>query len=74
MESYVRTTNGQLLYISTKPVLFGNGEYETMVFPCNENKQVTDWGGIDEYRYSDSTSAKFGHEVVCKKWRKRAYV
>lgn len=43
------------------------GDYETMVFPANEDG-VTDWVEVDFRRYSSEEEAKIGHEEIVNKW------
>jgi hypothetical protein len=47
----------------TAPWLFDEhgGEFETMVFPCNEQGTVTDWLELDSRRYLTKHEAARGH-------------
>lgn len=48
-----------------------NGErYETMVFPCDNNGNVTDYHDVDCHRYETESAARDGHAVVCAAWGK----
>lgn len=50
---------------------FGEGEpliFETMVFPCDAEGRVTDWGDKDCERYSTEAAAKAGHAAMVAKW------
>lgn len=38
------------------------GQYETMVFPCTEAGQVTDWGHLTLQRYMTEEEALNGHD------------
>ncbi len=46
------------------------GPYETMVFPCDAEGNVTNWGG-EEYceRYFSPEDAELGHEKTLNEWR-----
>jgi len=44
------------------------GEYETMVFKCDENCEVDDWEEQDFARYSSAEAAKKGHKEMVEKW------
>ena len=40
------------------------GEFETMVFPCDEQGTVTDWMELDCRRYRSVEAARDGHNDV----------
>ena len=44
------------------------GDYETMVFRCDEAGEVTDWQELDFRRYDTEDAAKVGHEEIVAKW------
>ncbi len=47
------------------------GEYETMVFPCDADGEVQDWGEQDFARYFTKDEALAGHTTMCEKWEGR---
>jgi len=54
---------------------FGSGPpliFETMVFPCDEKGNVTDWGDVDSERYSTEDEALSGHAAMVDKWSKKS--
>ena len=46
-------------------------EYETMVFPCDENGKVKDWEDLDKANYETEEKAKKGHQKMVMKWKKQ---
>ena len=38
--------------------------YETMVFPCDEKGNVTDWGDLYCERYSTQAEMEAGHKAI----------
>ncbi len=60
------TRDGQHFLVSTvclESMHFG-GEYETMVFPCDTDGNVTDWGDLHCDRYETYEQAVAGHAGV----------
>lgn len=47
------------------------GDYETMVFHCDEDGEVKDWTEVDFARYSSDTDAFAGHYELVEKWSKK---
>lgn len=50
---------------------FGSGPpliFETMVFTCDADGKVTDYGEEDSDRYSTEADALAGHEAMVAKW------
>ena len=45
-----------------------NGEYETMVFECDEEGEVTNWAEVDISRYHTEEEAREGHATMVDKW------
>ena len=45
--------------------------WETMVFECNENGEVTSWAELDVDIYEDYEEAKAGHEEMVSEWKLR---
>lgn len=43
-------------------------EYETMVFSCDKDGKVEDWGELDKENYSTEEEARQGHKKMVKKW------
>ena len=66
LSTTVRTKGGQYVWVDTC-FTYDHG-FETMIFPCDEQGNVTDWGDLDMNLYSDAESAKRGHELTCKVW------
>lgn len=62
----VKTRGGQYVWVDTCYTL--DAGWETMVFPCDERGNVTDWGDLDCSRYYTASSAMAGHEIVCQVW------
>ena len=52
----------------TADMLDTKGEFETMVFGCNEDGDVLDWGELDFARYDSEDAALAGHAAMVKKW------
>lgn len=51
---------------------FGDGPpliFETMVFPCDANGKVADFGDLDCDRYSTEAEALAGHAALVAKWK-----
>lgn len=44
--------------------LMGRDEFETMVFPCDEQGNVTNWRELDCRRYHSVEAARDGHNDV----------
>lgn len=44
--------------------------WETMVFPCDANHNVTDWGDLDADWYASFEEAQEGHKAMVEKWKK----
>lgn len=66
LSTTVRTKGGQYVWVDTCFTL--DHGFETMVFPCDEQGNVTDWGDLDMNLYPNAESAKMGHELTCKVW------
>ena len=64
----VATSNGHV-YIDTTYTL--DHGWETMVFPCNADGEVTDWGDLDVERYDSEEEARVGHDEMVAKWKGR---
>ena len=43
-------------------------QYETMVFKCDKNGNVEDWGDLDVKNYKTEKEAVLGHKKMIKKW------
>lgn len=66
MTTYVKNEKGETFYIDTC-YTFDKG-LETMVFPCDEKGNVTDWGDLDAYWYESEEEAEEGHFEMVEKW------
>ena len=47
------------------------GSYETMVFACDEQGEVTDWRELDFARYTTEDDARAGHEDIVARWESK---
>lgn len=74
----VTTANGKHVCIDTRYVPFplGNNCYETGVFRCNTNGNVTNYlHTLDEATYgADKNAADIGHAAMVNKWMKEVLV
>jgi len=43
-----------------------NNSFETMVFECGENGNVSDWGDLDRDNYKTEKEAEIGHQKMVK--------
>jgi hypothetical protein len=43
--------------------------YETMVFPCDSDGAVTDWGELACNRYDSEAEARAGHAAMCAEYQ-----
>ena len=50
---------GQYYFVSTNDVPYTG--FETMIFPCNEDGEVTNWGELYCDRYDTVLEATVGH-------------
>lgn len=57
----VITRNGAHYLVSTVSLPFGDG-FETMIFACNVDGEVTDWGDLYCDRHDDGDAANAGHD------------
>lgn len=55
--------NGNHYFVSTNDT-FDHG-FETMIFRCNADGKVTDWGELFADRYDTIDEATTGHKVAC---------
>ncbi len=44
-------------------------DFETMVFECDENGDVSDWKDLDKDNYNTEEGAEIGHQKMVKKWK-----
>lgn len=42
--------------------------WETMVFACEPDGRITEWGNLYCARYEDQTAAAAGHEITAQSW------
>jgi hypothetical protein len=47
------------------------GTFETMVFACDEDGEVTSWRELDFARYSTREDAAKGHEEIVERWMEK---
>lgn len=66
LSTTVRTKGGQYVWVDTCFTM--DHGWETMVFPCDEQGNVTDRGDLDMNCYLDAESARAGHEFTCQVW------
>lgn len=66
LSTTVRTKGGQYVWVDTCWTM--DHGYETMVFPCDERGNVTDWGELDVSLYPNAENARAGHEFTCQVW------
>ena len=59
--------DGAFYLVSTTDVLFSG--WETLVFPCRRDGEVTDWCELDGYRYGDQQEATAGHKRFVETFR-----
>lgn len=45
--------------------------WETMVFSCDADHNVTDWGELDADWYASFEEAQKGHKAMVEKWKER---
>lgn len=62
---------GRHFYVSTVDLRTRGDDYETMVFPCTPEGQVTSWGELLCRRYDTEPEARAGHERVCAEFQPR---
>lgn len=63
--SYVETKDGKRYYVDS--AWTRDAGYELMVFPVNENFEVTDWGELYAEHYSSYSKMAERHKIVCEK-------
>lgn len=61
--------NGEYVYIDTRWTM-DNG-WETMVFKCNKNGEVTNWIDLDCDVYKTKKDANEGHCSMVDKWLRK---
>lgn len=66
LSTTVKTKSGHYVWVDTCWT-FDHG-YETMVFPCDERGNVTDWGDLDMSLYPSEAAAEAGHQLTCMAW------
>ena len=47
------------------------GDYETMVFDCDDNGEVTNYTEKDFARYATKEEAEEGHKQIVEKWKEK---
>lgn len=50
------------------PIDFLGYHYETMVFACDRDANISSWSDLDIKRYNNEEEAIKGHESMCIKW------
>ena len=66
MGSTVVELEGRHYWVSTLRAPSSNDYFDTLVFPCDDKGQVTDYAYVYEERYSTLEEAKAGHERVVR--------
>jgi hypothetical protein len=56
---------GQHFLVSTVYANFSPPGFETMVFKCKPDGDVTDWGEVAGERYDSEQQARDGHHRMC---------
>lgn len=69
MRDVIQTKGGEFVYIDTCFTI--DHGWETMVFACNENGEVTNWADLDAEWYGAVEQAHIGHINMVNKWKKR---
>ena len=62
--SYVETDDGKCYFVDS--AWTRDAGYELMVFPANENFEVTDWGELYVEHYSTYPKMVDRHKIVCE--------
>lgn len=62
MSDVFRMANGQWVYMDTRNTF--DAGWETMVFPCDSQGNVTNWKEIFVERYLDEATATARHEQI----------
>lgn len=65
----IQTRTGKYVYIDTCWTI--DHGWETMVFPCDENGNVTSWSDIDCEIYAEESDADKGHTEMINKWLRK---
>lgn len=47
----------------------GSEDYESMVFRCDQDGEITDFTELDFRRYNTEEEARAGHQEMVEKWR-----
>ena len=67
-----RTIVGGAYLVSTVRLagggLYGGHIFETMVFPCDAEGDVTNWQELDSQRYRTIDEARIGHNDMVQSW------
>ena len=61
------SASGNFYYVDSNNT-FDHG-YETMVFACNNEGEVTDWKDLDCKRYHSLEEMQAGHKAMVEKWK-----
>ncbi len=62
----VKTPMGGYVWVDTCYTL--DHGYESMVFKCDKEGNVEDWGNLDMELYDSWGDALIGHDLICAKW------
>ena len=65
----IQTRTGKYVYIDTCWTI--DHGWETMVFTCDKNGNVTSWVDIDVMIYATKTDADEGHTEMINKWLRK---
>lgn len=62
----VQEPNGNYVWIDTRYT--ADHGWETMVFKCDDEGNVSDWGELDWNIYDNEEEAIVGHQQMISKW------
>ena len=63
----VKRPNGTYVWIDSNCT--PDHGYETMVFSCDSDGNVTDWGELDAEWYDTADEMRIGHARIVSKWK-----
>ena len=61
------SASGNFYYVDSGYTL--DHGYETMVFACDNEGNVTDWLNLDEEWYDSPEEMQTGHKAMVEKWK-----
>ena len=69
MSEVVEKKSGGYVLVDTCNTI--DHDWETMVFECDAEGNVEDWGELDCERYDSQEEAKEGHNKMVEEWKAR---